>query len=604
VYQETNDKLNSNEYGYTEDYIIQLAACRAHLLFGEYEKDKDSYKEEDLKSLIPEHMIELHPFEEWHRLITVFYEKFKGASKESVQKQFLILAKDGSPSLEVEYFPAQYSHRGMESKVFILVGVTHEGVGFYSNKNNIKKLQVFHRFRELSNWQVQPMWNGLEAPDFRRPQPDDPILGKGSNTQNAGNPNKIQKLQSHDYDDGGSPASLANQGGNMLNLPNLNLNFHIGHNQVNPEYRSYETNPLSLGPFRSTFFLSTKSKRTKDIEIELCSFISNDDSILSFFDTYNARLLGYLSVASLDDDVKDRFAQVVTLDGISKKIRINSETNGQEIITMFAEKIGLHDTAFFQLSAITDGYDRWIPLKDPVVGEGLPNNSKLTLKIRFFWKNPAELTDAIARNLYFTQIHKSILTGDFLVSENDLIELSALHLQYTYGPHSNTKRYAYMSEMSIKDYIPYYLLPAHSHSSWEKKIMVAHEKVKDLSKEDAQSRYLLTTSTLPNYGITFFSGIIPKTDEECYIGVGKLGMALYKFEDLTLLAAYRFGYELRNYANDGEAIFLKVKPSKHAEEKTVMVVSLQFAQIIDLMGYYEKMRKFEKHLKEQEEFDS
>jgi len=196
-----------------------------------------------------------------------------------------------------------------------------------------------------------------------------------------------------------------------------------------------------------------------------------------------------------------------------------------------------------------------------------------------------------------------------LNKESDVIELAALLIQHSNATNNNhqtttnNKHHHNNNSISVKDFIPYYLLSLHSHSSWEKKILAALEKVKDLTRDEAQSRYLLIASTLPNYGITFFSGIIPKVDEECYIGVGKLGLALYKLEDVSLLAAYRFGYELRHYMNDGEAVYLTVKSSRHAEDKTVMVVSLQFAHIIELMGYYEKMKKFDKILKEQDDQD-
>ena len=137
---------------------------------------------------------------------------------------------------------------------------------------------------------------------------------------------------------------------------------------------------------------------------------------------------------------------------------------------------------------------------------------------------------------------------------------------------------------------------------------------------------------------------IPKTDEECFVGVSKLGLALYKhsanmviisfISELflsfnvfyhfiqDLLASYRFGYELRHYTNDGEAIEIKVKPARHDEDRvlfsffffsfyfvltilsfffqTVVIVSLRFSEIIDLLSYYEKNRKLDKELNNQE----
>ena len=73
-------------------------------------------------------------------------------------------------------------------------------------------------------------------------------------------------------------------------------------------------------------------------------------------------------------------------------------------------------------------------------------------------------------------------------------------------------------------------------------------------------------------------------------------MALFKHDNMDLITSYRFGYELRRYTNDGEAIEFHVRPTKHAEERIVVVVSLQFGEVVELLTYYEKMRKWEKQV--------
>ena len=78
------------------------------------------------------------------------------------------------------------------------------------------------------------------------------------------------------------------------------------------------------------------------------------------------------------------------------------------------------------------------------------------------------------------------------------------------------------------------------------------------------------------------------------MGVGKQGLALFKAENMDLITSYRFGFELRSYTNDGEAMELHVRPTRHAEERVVVVVSLQFAEILELLTYYEKMKNREK----------
>lgn len=530
IFEETDIKLMSGQFETNEDSNIQLAACRAQLIHGDFDKAKP-ITEEILKYLLPSYIRELHSVEEWGRLIGVFQEKLKGFTKEQVQKRYLVMARDFAAGIQNIYFPAQYSTKEMKSKVKILVGVNPSGIGFYTKDR--KKLQVFHRFRDLQSWVVNPLWNGQEAPDYERPKPGD---------------------------------------------------------------IAFETNPFAAGPFSSQLFIKTKSRRTKDIEIELNSFLTEDDSVVAFLDAYKFRLQQFISLMSLDDQMKDNFVQITTLEGVSKKIRISSEMTGQELIDAFAEKIGLKDTSFFQLSAVTDGCDKWIAHKESVLGQGVTSSTPLTLKLRFFWKNPTEVTDPIAKILYFAQVKEAVIAGDIPLTEQDAIELAGLFLQYTYGVFDKKKKYGFMNSGTLKNYIPFYLLDFRKTDWWVKKIVAAHEKASGMSKEDSLQKYLVIVSSLPNYGITYFAAIIPKTDEQCYVGVGKLGIALFKNENMELITSYRFGYELRSYSNDGEAIELHIKPSRHAEERTVIIVSLQFAEIIDMMSYYEKMRKFEKQI--------
>ena len=56
-----------------------------------------------------------------------------------------------------------------------------------------------------------------------------------------------------------------------------------------------------------------------------------------------------------EDEVKEKVITVTSLDGSSKKLRMTNETTGQDLVSAFAEKIGLDDTSFFQLSEEMDG---------------------------------------------------------------------------------------------------------------------------------------------------------------------------------------------------------------------------------------------------------
>ena len=96
---------------------------------------------------------------------------------------------------------------------------------------------MFHYYRELNSWVLTPLWHGLEAPDYDR------------------------RL----------PGTLA-----------------------------YETDQMATGPYRSQLFLKSKTSHTKDLEIEMSSFLSEDDGVTSFLDTYRANLKQFAAVMTLD----------------------------------------------------------------------------------------------------------------------------------------------------------------------------------------------------------------------------------------------------------------------------------------------------------------
>lgn len=111
----------------------------------------------------------------------------------------------------------------MKRRMPILVGISPEGLGLY--KGESRTLQVFYRFRELSNWQLNPLWNGSEAPDY--------------------DPPKTTRVEQ-------------------------------------------EMQDLLPGPYRVALFTKTRSKKTKDVELELSSFVVDDDNAIMLMNVYNS----------------------------------------------------------------------------------------------------------------------------------------------------------------------------------------------------------------------------------------------------------------------------------------------------------------------------
>lgn len=199
---------------------------------------------------------------------------------------------------------------------------------------------------------------------------------------------------------------------------------------------------------------------------------------------------------------------VQTMDHVVKKIRVTHEMTASDLIDSFAEKINLKEKQFFQLAVVTDGSDRWLSMREPVVLQGCTRLSNIVLKLRFSSNDPLEVKDPVARRLYFLQIRDKVVRGDVPVGEEDAISLGALWLQNIVGDYEKKERRGYFTPTNIEDYIPNYLVGFHPLSWWEKKIFSAHQTLKGLDQDEVQSKYMKLVVALPNYGLTYFSGLV------------------------------------------------------------------------------------------------
>lgn len=129
--------------------------------------------------------------------------------------------------------------------------------------------------------------------------------------------------------------------------------------------------------------------------------------------------------------------------------------------------------------------------------------------MRFFLKDPHEITDPVARNLCFLQIRQTIISGDVPVSEEDAIELASLYLQTVIGDYDKKKekKSGFLSN-DLHNYVPFYLIDFHGSSWWERKIAKAHSTLKGLDIATVQQRYMRIASTMPNYGISYYNAIV------------------------------------------------------------------------------------------------
>ncbi|EFA76076.1 hypothetical protein PPL_10655 [Heterostelium album PN500] len=193
-------------------------------------------------------------------------------------------------------------------------------------------------------------------------------------------------------------------------------------------------------------------------------------------------------------DLEKLLIHVSLVDQSHKVICITEDFFVQDIINLFAGKLGLAQTEYFSLcEQTTDGYDRWLDPTKLITDAGIRNLSKLIFKIKYF-KQPKKLTDPKAVHLYYLQIQHSVVNGIYPCSEAMALRLSALQFYITFGAHDKDQHVAgFLDHETLLGFIP--LAHFHTHTD---------DQIKCNTIVEAKLRYLDLANKIPTFGVTSF----------------------------------------------------------------------------------------------------
>ncbi|EGC31859.1 hypothetical protein DICPUDRAFT_156240 [Dictyostelium purpureum] len=250
-------------------------------------------------------------------------------------------------------------------------------------------------------------------------------------------------------------------------------------------------------------------------------------------------------VKKVNAELEKILVHISLVDQSHKVICITEDFLVQDVILLFAEKLGLVQTEFFSLAEVTvDGYDRWLDPTKLVKEAGIKNLSKLVFKIKYF-KQPKRLSDSKAVHLYYLQIQQSVVSGTYPCSEAMSFRLAALQFYITFGAHDKEKHApGFLDSGSLSEFIPeafFFELP---DEIIQKRLFLLHSQIKCSSVIEAKLRYLDLSNKIPTFGVTSF---------QVHDGVRESSIARHKrnlcvAEDGVLISRKdRAGYDFFSY---------------------------------------------------------
>jgi len=248
-----------------------------------------------------------------------------------------------------------------------------------------------------------------------------------------------------------------------------------------------------------------------------------------------------------NSELEKMLVHISMVDQSHKVICITEDFLVQDVITLYAEKLGLVRVEFFSLSEPTvDGCDRWLDPNKFVKDAGIKNLSKLVFKIKFF-KQPKRLSDSKAVHLYYLQIQQSVVNGIYPCSEAMSFRLSALQFFITFGPYDKEKHVTgFLDHGSLSEFIPQAFFFELSDEVIQKRLFKLHSQIKCSTIIEAKLRYLDLANKIPTFGVTSF---------QVHDGVRESSITRHKrnlcvAEDGILISRKdRAGYDFFNYKN-------------------------------------------------------
>jgi hypothetical protein len=190
-----------------------------------------------------------------------------------------------------------------------------------------------------------------------------------------------------------------------------------------------------------------------------------------------------------------------------------------------------------------------------------------------------KLKDPRTIHLFYIQALYNVKTGNFVLTEDDIVFLGGLEAQIKLGNYDSTKHANYVTS-NLNDWIPKYLQRRRSPNTWQNLIENEHKKHVGKNRIILKLLYLQFVRQKPYYGAILFRGYNNKVKQQgagffdhdiegaIAIGVNMEGIHVFSSQEGKLLRTFSF-YDISQWSvdpNDGVFYFKALNRDRAAYE--------------------------------------
>eukprot|EP01137_Pigoraptor_chileana_P022054 Opistho-2@86516 len=159
--------------------------------------------------------------------------------------------------------------------------------------------------------------------------------------------------------------------------------------------------------------------------------------------------------------------------------------------------------------------EAWLSPTESIASQGLGENDRVLMKYRYFNKLNLTRNDSVRLNLLYHQAKTEYLNGELNAKETELCKLAAMQCQILFGDFNEGKHTLNFLDASRKSILPrvYKLKPL------VKKINSEHQSLGGASEIDAKYCFVKLWSTLPSFGVEWFTCMEKNTKRKALLGV-------------------------------------------------------------------------------------
>ncbi|KAF5288574.1 hypothetical protein FQA39_LY15353 [Lamprigera yunnana] len=268
------------------------------------------------------------------------------------------------------------------------------------------------------------------------------------------------------------------------------------------------------------------------------------------------------------------FHKIYFPDDTDEAVEIDSMTKASDICSLLASRLGLVsnegfslfvkiDDKVFSIPAESFFYDFLHELIDWLKKTKVGLNSSASVQAQYqifflkkLWINTIPGRDPNADQIfhYYQELPK-YLKGFHQCSKEDSIKLASLIYRVRYD--DNMSELMRLNSNSLKDLVPLHLNKVMSTSDWKKYVIESYKTDKNMTAEEAKTKFLKIVYQWPTFGSTFFEvkqTVYPTYPEMVYVAINKNGISLIHPHNKNILLTFGFS-ELNNWSS-GNTFFL------------------------------------------------